>query len=71
VTIGTFALVAAGAIVTHDVPPHALVVGNPARQAGYVCKCATKLTRKGNDGFHCPACDEYYIFQHDKLEVEK
>ena len=69
-TIGTFALIAAGAVVTYDVPPHALVVGNPARQVGYVCKCAAKLIDDGNDMFHCPACNEQYIFQQG-FEVAK
>lgn len=44
ITIGEFALVGAGAVVTRDVPPHALVLGNPARQRGYVCHCARPLT---------------------------
>ena len=39
VSIGAFALVGAGAVVTRDVAPFALVVGNPARQRGWVCKC--------------------------------
>ncbi|HPP16557.1 MAG TPA: DapH/DapD/GlmU-related protein, partial [Dictyoglomaceae bacterium] len=39
VTIGEYALVGAGAVVTKDVPPYALVVGVPARQIGWVCKC--------------------------------
>ena len=43
VTIGEFAFVAAGAVVTRDVPPFALVVGNPARQQGRVCRCGTPL----------------------------
>lgn len=43
ITIGTFALLGAGAVVTRDVPPHALVFGNPARQHGYVCRCARRL----------------------------
>jgi UDP-2-acetamido-3-amino-2,3-dideoxy-glucuronate N-acetyltransferase len=44
VTISDFALVGAGSMVTRDVPPHALVFGNPARQHGYVCRCARRLS---------------------------
>ncbi len=44
VTIGTFALIGAGSMVTRDVPPHALVFGNPARLHGYVCHCARRLS---------------------------
>ena len=44
ITIGEFALIGAGSVVTHDVPPHALAFGNPARQHGYVCFCARKLS---------------------------
>lgn len=44
ITIGEFALVGAGAVVTRDVPPHLLVTGNPARLRGYVCYCARPLS---------------------------
>ena len=42
-TIGEYALVGAGSVVTRDVPPHALVIGNPARIVGYVCECGERL----------------------------
>jgi UDP-2-acetamido-3-amino-2,3-dideoxy-glucuronate N-acetyltransferase len=43
ITIGEYSLVGAGAVVTRDVPAHAVVKGNPARVAGYVCRCAAPL----------------------------
>jgi UDP-2-acetamido-3-amino-2,3-dideoxy-glucuronate N-acetyltransferase len=42
-TIGRWAMVAAAAVVTSDVPDYALVMGNPARQRGWVCRCGQKL----------------------------
>jgi UDP-2-acetamido-3-amino-2,3-dideoxy-glucuronate N-acetyltransferase len=42
--IGAHALVGAGAVVTHDVPPFALVMGNPARVGGWVCECGSRLS---------------------------
>ena len=47
VKIGSWAMVAAGSVVTHDVPDFALVRGNPARLAGWVCRCAEKLNFNG------------------------
>ncbi len=55
VTIGRWALVGAGAVVTHNVPDHGLVLGNPARLVGYVCRCANRLTVAHAVGV-CPAC---------------
>lgn len=44
VTIGGWALVAAGSVVTKDVEPYALVIGAPARRVGWVCRCGRKVT---------------------------
>ena len=52
VTIGRYAFVGAGAVVTKDVPDYALVMGNPAKQTGWVCECGEKL----NQVFECPVC---------------
>lgn len=47
-TIGKYALIGAGSVVTKDVPDYALVKGNPARVGGYVCSCGEKLVFDGN-----------------------
>jgi UDP-2-acetamido-3-amino-2,3-dideoxy-glucuronate N-acetyltransferase len=62
VTIGKFALIGAGSVVTKDVPAHALVYGNPARMRGYVCRCAHRLSDvhelDGGLVGWCGACNE-------------
>ncbi len=45
VTIGEYAMVGAGSVVTKDVPPFGLVFGNPARLKGFVCYCGKRLSR--------------------------
>jgi UDP-2-acetamido-3-amino-2,3-dideoxy-glucuronate N-acetyltransferase len=56
-TIGRYAMVGAGAVVTKNVLDHALVVGVPARQVGWVCRCGVRLV---DDAVHCPSCTEQY-----------
>jgi UDP-2-acetamido-3-amino-2,3-dideoxy-glucuronate N-acetyltransferase len=61
--IGEYAFVGAGAVVTKPVPPHALVVGNPAHQIGWVCRCGMRL----DQNFVCNDCKEQYEFSDGKL----
>jgi UDP-2-acetamido-3-amino-2,3-dideoxy-glucuronate N-acetyltransferase len=53
-TIGRHAFIAAGAVVTADVPDHALMAGVPARRIGWVCACGTRLPDTGSGP--CPSC---------------
>ena len=55
VTIGEYAFIGAGAVVRGDVPPHALMLGVPARQAGWMCRCGMRLEPR--DGLAtCTSC---------------
>jgi len=55
-TIGEYAFVGAGAVVTKDVTSHSLVIGNPARHAGWVCRCGERLEAN----LQCAACGTRY-----------
>jgi UDP-2-acetamido-3-amino-2,3-dideoxy-glucuronate N-acetyltransferase len=61
VTIGEYAFVGAGAVVTKDVPDFALVVGNPARLIGWMCACGNRieLEATGKNGL-CRTCHKHY-----------
>ncbi len=59
VTIGKYAFVGAGALVTRDVPDQALVLGSPARVVGWVCRCGERL-EKADDGLRCSGCGSSY-----------
>jgi UDP-2-acetamido-3-amino-2,3-dideoxy-glucuronate N-acetyltransferase len=56
VTIGRYAFIGAGAVVTKDVPDHALMVGNPATQTGWICECGERLTEE----MGCAVCGKSY-----------
>ena len=58
--IGEWAMVAAGAVVTKDVPAHALMVGVPARQVGWVSRAGIKLEPVTKDRYRCPSTGEEY-----------
>ncbi len=62
-TIGRFAFVGAGAVVTRAVPDFALVTGNPGRQQGWMCRCGIKLklsVKGGRTRVSCQACRAGY-----------
>lgn len=63
VAIGQYALVGIGAVVLRDVAPHALVLGNPGRAVGWVCRCAATLDSR----LRCLRCDRAYEFVADLL----
>ncbi|MCX6671991.1 MAG: acyltransferase [Euryarchaeota archaeon] len=60
ITIGKFAMIGAGSVVTRDVPDHGLVFGNPARLKGFVCECGNKLAKKDKKNnlvlLYCSRC---------------
>lgn len=60
VTIGRYAFVGAGTVVTKDVPDFSLVVGNPAHQTGIMCACANKLPEGEWTNAKCSACNRSY-----------
>lgn len=60
-TIGKWAMVAAGAVVTKDVPDYALMAGVPARQIGWVCECGEVL----REDKRCPNCGRTIILENN------
>lgn len=66
-TVGEYATIAAGAVVTKNVIPHALMAGVPARQIGWTCECGQVLKK---DSLQCPDCGLSYILVDGNL-VEK
>ena len=56
ITIGRYAFIGGGALINKDVPDHALVVGNPAKQIGWACACGERLS----DNFECNSCKRNY-----------
>ena len=66
-TLGKWCTIGAGSVVTKDVPDHALMVGVPARQVGWVCECGQVLRQD----LICPDCSRRYRLAGDQLTEEK
>lgn len=67
VTIGLFALVGAGSVVTRDVPDYGIVFGNPAKPRGWVCACGYKL----NDALQCSTCGAEYQASDNGADIKE
>jgi acetyltransferase-like isoleucine patch superfamily enzyme len=65
ITIGEYAMIGAGSIVTKNVPDYALVYGSPAKQHGFVCECGSKLIQ-----FTCNSCGARYKLEDDTLSKQ-
>jgi UDP-2-acetamido-3-amino-2,3-dideoxy-glucuronate N-acetyltransferase len=82
--IGRFAMVGAGAVVTHPVPGHAVVAGNPARRIGWVCACGQRLADSTGHAapaereryaidqeLVCPVCERRYAYLREQGTLEE
>jgi len=65
--IGEFAFIGAGAVVTKHVPPYALVVGNPAKQTGWMSEYGHRLNFDENGVAVCPESKEKYILKNNRV----
>ena len=68
-TIGRYALIGAGSVITHDIPDHALAYGNPARVHGWVCECGKKLDFGKSSKARCSQCGKEYTRLENKIEA--
>ena len=66
-TIGEFAFIGAGSVVTKDVPPYALVIGNPSRQTGWMSEFGHKLKFDGSGIAVCPESNEKYKLENNQV----
>ena len=65
--IGEYAFIGAGAVVTKTIPPYALVVGNPAKQIGWMSEYGHRLIFDGKGGAICPESNQEYKLDFDKV----
>lgn len=68
-TIGPYAMIGAGAVVTNDVPPYALLIGNPARQIGWVSTYGHRLSFDTSGQAVCPESGEVYRLKDEAVSL--
>ena len=68
-TLGEYSFIGAGAVVTSDVPAHALMVGVPARRVGWMCRCGERLNLAGGRA-RCDRCGSGYREERGQLRAD-
>jgi UDP-2-acetamido-3-amino-2,3-dideoxy-glucuronate N-acetyltransferase len=70
VTLGQYSFVGAGTVVIRDIPDYALVVGNPSRQIGWMCRCGVRLRESNGNTLVCPECGQRYRLENSAVRPE-
>jgi UDP-2-acetamido-3-amino-2,3-dideoxy-glucuronate N-acetyltransferase len=70
-TIGSYSMIGAGAVITKDVPPHALMVGNPAKQIGWVSEYGNRLNFNNYKIARCEESNESYVLIDNTKVIKK
>ena len=71
--IGKYALIAAGSIITKNVPNYSLFIGTPAKHSGWVCKCGKVLTKilRPKNTIQCKECKKKYKYQNNNIKLSE
>ncbi len=73
ITIGEYAVIGAGAVVTKSVFDYQIIVGNPGRVLGFACRCGRKLSKDDPQkaDHYCAACRKQYVFSDNRLRLKE
>jgi UDP-2-acetamido-3-amino-2,3-dideoxy-glucuronate N-acetyltransferase len=71
IEVGRYAFIAAGAVITADVPDYALMMGVPARRRGWMCRCGVTLPATADDHLVCHTCGNEYQVHGERIEPVK